>query len=213
MRFTFNQKGAMFGLDGRVALSIFSILSVIAGASIFFNRLDSTASVMHSELKAIHTAIKDIQADLEDDFYASLDTPNSANAVLALFEDTTVTANKQKDWHGPYLDEFIQPLTRIYKSQNNVVGITTVSILKQPKQDNIDSSVACSGAAPCYYWVRIANLPLKLVSVLNNKVDGDAEALPDEEGRLQWIETSADVVDMWYLTERALDNNNTSLGE
>jgi hypothetical protein len=207
------QKGAMFGIDARLTLIIFASLSTIAGASIFFNKTNTQASVMVSELKAIHTAIKRMQEDFENDLYSSLDTPNSINATYIMFDDTEVDAAFQRDWHGPYLDEFIQPGTRIYTSQNNIAGTTFVSIMKHAKQDDIDSSVTCSNAAPCHYWIRIENIPIKLAEAVNAKIDGTGEVVPDEEGRFQWIETSADITNIWYLTERALDNTNPSLGE
>ncbi len=210
-----SQKGAMFGMDGRISLVIFASLSVIAGASIIFNRIDAQATVLHGELKALHEAIKVMQSDFENDLYASLDSlaARHQNAVDVLFDDTELSAVYQNDWHGPYIDEFIQPGARLYRSQNNVVGVTFTNIMKHANGTGVNNAVVCSNAAPCYYWVRISNLPERLLEILNEKIDGTAETTPEDEGRLQWNDSgTAGVVNLWYLTERALDNNNGSVG-
>ncbi len=214
--FRFTQKGAMFGLDGRIALVIFASISTIAGASIFFNRLDAQATVLHGELKALHEAIKTMQSDFENDLYASLDNTGATrhqNALNALFDETQINATHQNNWHGPYIDEFIQPGTRIYKALNNVEGVTTVTIQKHPKMDAISNADACSNADPCYYWVRIRKMPLKVIQKLNDRIDGSGETTPEDEGRVQWNDDgSAEVVNLWYITEQALNNTNGSVG-
>jgi len=46
-----NNKGAMFGLDSRIALAIFGALSVISGAALYSAIQEAKATALYNELR------------------------------------------------------------------------------------------------------------------------------------------------------------------
>jgi len=95
-------KGAMFGLDARIALAIFGALSIIAGAALYSAIQNARATAMITELKEIGKAWESYYLDTglnlpqvssdssTDDFYRI--------ESLNLIEDPSVNG-----WQGPYL--------------------------------------------------------------------------------------------------------------
>ena len=87
-------KGAMFGLDARIALAIFGALSVISGAALYSAIENSKVVALLNEIneagKAYEQYILDTGVDLED-----IDVLNLKSSELA---SSTV-----EGWKGPYL--------------------------------------------------------------------------------------------------------------
>ena len=92
----FFRKGAMFGLDARIALSIFGALSVISGASLYSAITESKAVSMLYDLREIGKALESYYLDVGE-------TPKLVNArdikMLQLVENNSAVSN----WRGPYL--------------------------------------------------------------------------------------------------------------
>jgi type II secretory pathway pseudopilin PulG len=61
-----NKKGAMFGLDARIALAIFGALSVISGAALYSAIQQSKAVAMVNSLEEIGKAIDSYRLETDD---------------------------------------------------------------------------------------------------------------------------------------------------
>ena len=86
-------KGAMFGLDARIALAIFGALSVISGAALY-------SAIQESKITQIITQLSELNKSYEA-YYLDVaeDLPLEANR----FAKTAELLSSDKDnWKGPY---------------------------------------------------------------------------------------------------------------
>ena len=92
------KKGAMFGLDARIALAIFGALSVISGAALYSSIQESKKIRMAASLEEVKKALT--QYILDTGSYMIPETSTSTNMRIGdLFENyTNVTG-----WSGPYI--------------------------------------------------------------------------------------------------------------
>jgi type II secretory pathway pseudopilin PulG len=97
-KFSFNKKAAMFGLDARIALAIFAVLSVISG-SVLYSVLKQ---VKAAKLNAYFTALQDASDAYYLDNGQQLPQYNTGNGIWA----TDLVDNRQNldTWKGPYVD-------------------------------------------------------------------------------------------------------------
>lgn len=178
------QRGAMFGLDARIAMAIMAGLSIIAGASMVQILKDRRVDALLFEQEKFTSAVAAIQEDLQTNVHDSLTTSSNSNAVRALFNDSVLTATAQNRWLGPYLRE------GVYNSINHKeYGVYELAI----REDAINQT--CTAAEirnrDCYYWLLITEVPLTTINNANEKVDGAAEATPQTEGIIQWDNLTA----------------------
>ncbi|PPR08683.1 MAG: hypothetical protein CFH44_00817, partial [Proteobacteria bacterium] len=91
-----NKKGAMFGLDARIALAIFGALSVISGAALY-------SAIQESKLTSMYTGMMEIIKAYEALY---LDTGAlQTTSDKAMFKvDDLVTDNGITGWSGPYIE-------------------------------------------------------------------------------------------------------------
>lgn len=93
----FIKKGAMFGLDARIALAIFAALSVVSGAALYNSIRESETVRMASEIAELRKAIQ--QYMLDTGLYLNATTPTGTNITIGnLFENYDSLAQ----WDGPY---------------------------------------------------------------------------------------------------------------
>lgn len=173
-----NQKGAMFGLDARIALAIFGGLSVVMGASMLQIMGDSRVDNLLQEHSKISSAVDALQEDLQGSIDNALTTVNDAERYMALMEEAGVSASAQGRWHGPYISITGRGSQH---AEYGAMGIT-------PKQlnTNNDCLAATITSRNCYYNLVYAAVPMVTINALNTAIDGAAEATPAAEGIIQW---------------------------
>ena len=92
---TYNKKGAMFGLDARIALAIFGALSVISGAALYSAIKESKVVAMITELDNLGKAT--------ESFYIDTGSYPVANATdIFLNAQQLITDPGLTNWQGPY---------------------------------------------------------------------------------------------------------------
>lgn len=172
------QSGALFGLDARIALAIFSILSVVAGVAVVTN-LDSTrAQVLAKELDDTGDALESYHSDLKTDIFLSLSTPSGKNAFQALYDNAVVTdsdyggVNLRARWNGPYIN--------FTSNQNSRYGEMYLT------KAGVSHTLPCSSEDVCYIYLVYSRVKDGIAQEANKALDGDAEKTPGMEGRLQW---------------------------
>lgn len=90
------KKGAMFGLDARIALAIFGALSVISGAALYSAIQDAKITTFYTTLIETEKALEAIVLDLG---YMPKSTTGSPD--LSLFSQNMANLN---NWNGPYMN-------------------------------------------------------------------------------------------------------------
>lgn len=188
-----NQKGAMFGLDARITLAIFSGLSVIAGYTITSNLDYISGSALSDELKNFSAAVDGYHHDTKQDIFKTLITPTGENAVAALYDSEFINPGRHRArWIGPYME---------YRStMHPKYGKMTIEKHQEKFKDK------CSGSTICYLWVGFESVPIGTLNKINDDYDG-SEAAPELEGRVQWdmrVDKGNESYQLWYRLSRSI---------
>ncbi len=190
----FQQKGAMFGLDARIALAIMGAISVIAGSYYFASNFTARARAMSEELRQYGLAIDGYQYDLKEDLSGTVTTANGTNEVTALFDDSVIQASFRGLWNGPYLDH------QDAGSLLNAPG-AVMTFVKSPTDS---TAASCSVITSCNYWIRLQPFSENTAIELDRIFDGGTEGTPEDEGILRWNNHSdANMVDLWFAASQA----------
>ncbi|MFT7434005.1 MAG: hypothetical protein ACI9TY_001650 [Alphaproteobacteria bacterium] len=189
-----NQKGAMFGLDARITLAIFSGLSVIAGYTITSNLDYITGGALSDELKNFSAAVDGYHHDLRQDIFKTLRTPSSENAVAALYDNEYITPGRYRArWLGPYVE---------YRStKHHKYGHMTI----EKRQNSFNDKCKVTGNI-CYLWASFESVPLGTLQKVNDDYDGN-EVAPELEGRIQWDmreDKGNENFRLWYRISRSI---------
>ena len=178
-----SQQGAMFGLDARIALAIFGILSIVAGTALVLSLNSIRAKSLATELTETGRAVESLIGDLGTDIFPSLEQPSEKNAFTALFDGSVIkeTDNLRSKWLGPYI--------KYTSSRHPRYG----DMLLQPHA--LKHTENCSPDGDCYLWLVYSNVPHDISQELNTLLDSEHETDAATTGRLQWTnDQSADVL-------------------
>jgi type II secretory pathway pseudopilin PulG len=93
----FYSKGAMFGLDARIALAIFGALSVISGAALYSAIQDSKATSIYVTLTEVEKALESLLLDTGGFTITGSDPFFILNAG-----DLVENKTSRSGWSGPY---------------------------------------------------------------------------------------------------------------
>jgi hypothetical protein len=168
------QSGALFGLDARIALAIFSILSVVASVAVVTNIDGTRAQVLASELVDTGKALESYHNDLKTDIFLTLSTPGGKNAFQALYDNAVVmeAESLRARWNGPYIK-----FTTNRNSRYGEMYLTKAAS---------DHTQPCNPEDICYLYLVYSAVKPGIVTETNNVLDGEREKNADLEGRLQW---------------------------
>tara|TARA_R110000868_G_scaffold190862_2_gene434968 strand:+ start:32266 stop:32862 length:597 start_codon:yes stop_codon:yes gene_type:complete len=189
-----NAKGAIFGLDARITLAIFSGLSIIAGYTITSNIDYITGGALSDELKNYASAIDGFHHDMKQDIFKTLDTPTAENAVGALYDREFLSPGRYRSrWLGPYME---------YRS--NTHPKYGQMLLEHRKESFKDK---CQGVSNvCYIWATFNAVPIGTIEKVNEDFDG-REVAPELEGRIQWDmrqKTGEEHYKLWFRVSRSI---------
>lgn len=142
------KRGAMFGLDARVALAIMGTLTIIAGVNVIGATQNAKMSKAVFEGKEIITAIKQYEFDVQDKMAI-----HSNNAVL-LIKELTISA--KTGWEGPYTSADLPiGINQDIYLRSPMLG--RFSVLKTKDRGATSTSQtpynACVSTEPCYLWI------------------------------------------------------------
>ena len=90
------KKGAMFGLDARIALAIFGALSVISGAALY-------SAIQEAKVTAELTKFRELEKALEAYYLDTGQLPT--NGGLSTLDTSELLENTKNlaNWNGPYI--------------------------------------------------------------------------------------------------------------
>lgn len=173
----------MFGLDARIALSIFAGLSVITGVSMVQVMKDNRTE----EFLLFHQQVSSGFAALQEDIPVFLRNMASdvtfSGQFATLLEESAVRPAYRSQWNGPY----IQEVPSIFRTQyGNAIGINS----HNSSAGLLSCSLADRASQNCSQFLHIGNLSypvdMKIINKLNDRIDGAGEATPKTSGKLRW---------------------------
>lgn len=172
------QKGAMFGLDARIALAIFGALSVISGAALYSAIQNSEATSILSEMNEIGKAWEQYLLDTGSDL--PVDGGNAQLRNLNELLTSGVTG-----WKGPYLS-YSRYLATSYLTHSKYWYIQMVSATDDTFGASGDwfQTHTCGVSDICYNWILFRKISsLAVVENIDSIVDNSDGA---DAGRLRW---------------------------
>lgn len=190
-----SQRGAMFGLDARIALAIFGILSIVVGAAVVINLDEANAKALASELTDTTRAIEAIHQDLKTDIFLTLTKPSDREAFKALFNNEGITeeGNLRNRWNGPYI-RFTSTLHPRYGEMT----------LQKRKEDH---TLPCDDEDLCYLWLVYGEVKPAVLFALNDELDGKEEGKKATTGRVQWTLDRERTGALYFRATRALSSS------
>ena len=178
------KKGAMFGLDARIALAIFGALSVISGAALYSAIQQAQATSVLTEMKEIGKAWEAYYLDTGENL--SPKNTDSSNDEFYILKSSQLVDNPSVNgWSGPYLSNETSSDFLIHSkySYAHVMRLT----------DDVDWSSwkdgKCTSGRDCFIWSMINGVPNdSLAKKIDETVDG-SDGL--DKGDFRWRYTGA----------------------
>jgi hypothetical protein len=164
----------MFGLDARIALAIFGLLSVVAGVAAIniFGQASTTAlSTELSNLKKAYTEFR-----------------MATNDFPAKFSDLLNNDAGYSGWNGPYIDGMLTEKSRLYGTYSLVEGRQDVPGVPP---------VECSGGGICGVWLKLTKVKDSLAKDLHNTLSAGETNL--SAGLLRVELSAGPTDDIYYL--------------
>lgn len=168
-----NQRGAMFGLDARIALAIFGGLSIITGAALFSAISQTTTTALVTELDNIGKGYTNYV----------LDTGVDTSDIEDLKSDTVA------GWQGPYisLDDDTAANSNIPHPKYGAL-----SIVRFADTEWADGVGDASTATNDWVWIQLTGVDVALLARLDQAVDGTAAGAEDGDiGTIRYDDTTA----------------------
>lgn len=184
-----NQKGAIFGIDARIAIAIFALLSVTAGY-FALGRLEQVRSgAVLSELKNIDFALQQFQTDMGVFYGQTISESDGIGDYKALFDKEHLNTNFQRLWNGPYIDEE----THIH----SILGHYYIAYYR-------DDMSPCEARGECFAFIAVTETPLETWEYINTYSDESLGSEPEKEstkhltGKVRSLNISGDKVTLLY---------------
>lgn len=180
-------KGAMFGLDARIALAIFGALSIISGAALY-------SAIQESRLVAIHQSLIEVAKAYESHY---IDTGEHTSGCHLFMNDMPDPANNHSGWKGPYLsgscngsvmqyyDEKIYALLATNPNEVLSSNVFTGHSINSTAPGEMWVIGACASDDDCaaYYYGTIAKTKAKSITEVENQLNIIDKHIDDGDGK------------------------------
>ena len=170
-------KGVMFGVDARVTLAIFAIISIVVGANVLGILYDVNVKKIVIESRTIGSAVeqyhKDINKSIFDTINPALVPDAKEKAVFkALFRNENISSPNDTKWGGPYLKvkykDGIEPdLGKYYRLVRLSESLSTTC-------NNTKNN-------PCYVFLKFKDLDTEICDVFKEATETDAYSKVHED--------------------------------
>ena len=182
------KKGAMFGLDARIALAIFGALSVISGAALY-------SAIQQSKVVALITEMKEVEKAFEA-FYLDTGKMLPTQPGYESFDFQTIHLKENstniEGWNGPYInlptstvdtDYLLNKYNDIYYIYRTDIGHTTVG---EGGTSLGEATQACSATAGkiCQTYIQARSIPLNIIKGVDEYIDGTVDG---NDGNVRWF--------------------------
>ena len=185
MKFLKSQRGAMFGLDARIALAIFAGLSIVIGASMVQLMKDNRSEKILLQFQKYSDAFDAMQEDLGVSPIDAMANTGSLykDTFVALYDESMIAAAYRPKWRGPYI-----PGTRNYDREYNYqyrvrpISVANNGIVSCTNTDQVNGT--------CDYFLMVGHaqaiVPQQIVDKINEQLDGTGETVPENEGSVRF---------------------------
>ena len=182
------KKGAMFGLDARIALAIFGALSVISGAALY-------SAIQEAKVTALFTEMSEIEKALESHYLDTGSVPkkSGSNPTADLDLSQLVVNNDGAiNWKGPYLS---------LEAKVDGLASEKCTSLTLPYRSVDDASVNCTSALKkCRLYIYCLNSDTQLNKALEERIDGAVPTSTEYNGKINYRGG-----DFFYVTNIVID--------
>jgi hypothetical protein len=156
IKITRSQKGAMFGLDARIALAIFGGLSVIAGAAIF-------SAISDTKITALITELDNFGKGYVGH---ALDTGADTATIADLWADSSVAG-----WKGPYVTATT--------ANHLAYGVYSLVPGRPDLVEKTPGTTVCASPNLCATWLRLTLVTNSIAEEVDKRVDTPGSLTPD----------------------------------
>jgi type II secretory pathway pseudopilin PulG len=181
------QKGAMFGLDARIALAIFGALSVISGAALYSAIQESKVTQNIVELEEAEKAMSAYYLDTGS---LPLNGGNSTMNGSELVEDTKSLST----WNGPYIGYTKTDAVFMNDSDVSMSYLYGKDVAWGRDGGDTIPRVSCAVMASgeeCHLWVARQWVDESISKVIDERIDG---TLDFDDGKVRlWCNQSANL--------------------
>jgi type II secretory pathway pseudopilin PulG len=148
------KKGAMFGLDARIALAIFGALSVVSGAALYSSIRESRIASFVSETREMAKALEQYVLDTGQ-IMGLAENVSTGSSYRNIYELTSSTVS---GWKGPYFEFSTDAGQSLhYARHKNILSTTSsVSVLERAA----DGSFSACSTSKCTYWISLNYIPV-----------------------------------------------------
>jgi hypothetical protein len=158
-----SKKGAMFGLDARIALAIFGALSVISGAALYSAIQQAKLTSYMTEAQEIFKAFEALYVDIgRIPVHSSTDDNYDSNALTTDTGDT--------GWNGPYLSITTTELSNHYYMSGTLfdeydLRMRNLKNADWATDDNYGSYISCLAGESCSIWMQLSTSSNNILKV------------------------------------------------
>jgi type II secretory pathway pseudopilin PulG len=171
-----NKKGAMFGLDARIALAIFGALSVISGAALYSAIKQAKVTSVITEAREITKAIEAYYLDTGEMLtHSSSNDTRDLAAIPLKVKPANVT-----NWNGPYFPSD-NDASEYFVSDVLNISITLPYRLSGDWPDTSSTNTTCrknSTSCHVFIWYSMSDLAMK--HALEEAIDGNVTSATEE---------------------------------
>ncbi|HAG52683.1 MAG TPA: hypothetical protein DCL21_02740 [Alphaproteobacteria bacterium] len=183
------KKGAMFGLDARIALAIFGALSVISGAALYSAIQEARKMQIIRTFDEFEKAVTSYLLDVGED-------PEIHNSVVHERVTLELIESSKIGWQGPYL-----PFSKEGSADHYIVDSATKLKFWLYTEQNTDwgnsigsAGTSCTAGNPCVYYLKThlnANTSQsnELAAQLDEYYDG-SDGFDKGRFRIIWFDAS-----------------------
>lgn len=139
----------MFGLDARIALAIFGLLSVVAGVAAINVLGTASVTALVTELTNMKKAYQEFHLSTGEHTTRFLDLVDDQSGIIG--------------WNGPYVD-LLSDKSRQYGIYSLVEGRQDVAGVPP---------MECDGAGICGVWLKLSKVKDTLAANVDESLDGE----------------------------------------
>jgi type II secretory pathway pseudopilin PulG len=163
-KFLSNARGAIFGIDARIAIAIFAALSVTAGYYALGGIEQIRNASIMKELAAVENAMIQMQTDMGIFYQQSIAESNGRDDFQALWNSNYINSRFQRLWNGPYINE--------ETTNHSILGTYYITYYRNDMSP-------CENKGDCHAFIAISETPTKIWNYINDYVDGNVGESPE----------------------------------
>ena len=185
----FTKKGAMFGLDARIALAIFGALSVISGAALYSAIQESKVVSMVSQLEEISKGYVSYYLDTGSEL------PERGAISNDLLVESLYTDDGTAGWNGPYFTPTTKVVNYAFRHKYSYSEVSTY--IQKCGYDfggdfSSTSCPTCTAGMNCSIFIKLMSMDngLSIAYNLDKKID-NSDGFDKGKFRIQYADATA----------------------